>query len=64
MITVTVIRCYGFRMPRWESDARGRLERAAIELFAERGYEETTVAAIAERVGLKERSFFRCRSAC
>jgi AcrR family transcriptional regulator len=46
-------------VPRWESDARGRLERAAIELFAERGYEETTVAAIAERGGLTERTFFR-----
>ena len=58
-MTATVIGCYGVRMPRWESDARGRLERAAIELFAERGYEETTVADIAERAGLKERSFFR-----
>lgn len=46
-------------MPRWESDARGRLERAAIELFAERGYDETTVSAIAERAGLTERTFFR-----
>jgi AcrR family transcriptional regulator len=32
---------------------------AALALFAERGYEETTVAAIAERAGLTERTFFR-----
>jgi AcrR family transcriptional regulator len=46
-------------MVRWEPDARGRLERAAIELFAERGCDETTVAEIAQRAGLTERTFFR-----
>jgi AcrR family transcriptional regulator len=46
-------------MMRWEPDARGRLERAAWELYLERGYEETTVAQIAERAGLTERTFFR-----
>jgi AcrR family transcriptional regulator len=35
-------------MSRWEPDAAGRLQRAAFELYAERGYEETTVAEIAE----------------
>ena len=44
---------------RWEPNARGRLEEAALELFAERGYDQTTVAAIAERAGLTERTFFR-----
>jgi len=44
---------------RWEPNARGRLERAALELFAERGYEQTTVAEIAERAGLTKRTFFR-----
>jgi AcrR family transcriptional regulator len=44
---------------RWEPNARGRLEDAALELFAERGYDQTTVAAIAERAGLTERTFFR-----
>ncbi|AKS34197.1 TetR family transcriptional regulator [Mycolicibacterium goodii] len=46
-------------MSRWEPDARGRLERAALELYAERGFEQTTVAEIAERAGLTERTFFR-----
>jgi AcrR family transcriptional regulator len=46
-------------MGRWEPDAAGRLQRAAFELYAERGYEETTVAEIAERAGLTERTFFR-----
>ena len=46
-------------MGRWEPNARGRLEQAAIELYAERGFEQTTVAEIAERAGLTERTFFR-----
>ena len=46
-------------MSRWEPNARGRLEQAAAELFAERGYDQTTVAGIAERAGLTERTFFR-----
>ncbi|HXB17049.1 MAG TPA: helix-turn-helix domain-containing protein [Solirubrobacteraceae bacterium] len=44
---------------RWEPNARGRLERAAMELYRERGYDHTTVAQIAERAGLTERTFFR-----
>jgi AcrR family transcriptional regulator len=46
-------------MSRWEPDARGRLERAALELYSERGFEQTTVAEIAARAGLTERTFFR-----
>jgi AcrR family transcriptional regulator len=46
-------------MGRWEPNARGRLELAALELYGERGYEQTTVAEIAERAGLTERTFFR-----
>ena len=42
------------------SQARGRrLEQAALELYVERGFEQTTVAEIAERAGLTERTFFR-----
>lgn len=46
-------------MGRWEPNAQGRLGRAAIELFSENGYEQTTVADIASRAGLTERTFFR-----
>ncbi|HLN16586.1 MAG TPA: TetR family transcriptional regulator [Acidimicrobiales bacterium] len=44
---------------RWEPNARGRLEQAALELYVERGFDNTTVAEIAERAGLTERTFFR-----
>jgi AcrR family transcriptional regulator len=44
---------------RWESGARERLVRAAVDLFAERGYDGVTVAEIAEAAGLTERTFFR-----
>jgi AcrR family transcriptional regulator len=46
-------------MTRWEPNARGRLELAALELYSERGYDQTTVAEIAGRAGLTERTFFR-----
>jgi AcrR family transcriptional regulator len=46
-------------MTRWEPNARGRLEQAAMELYSERGFEQTTVAEIAKRAGLTERTFFR-----
>ena len=46
-------------MGRWEPGARERLEKAALELFIENGYERTTVAEIAARAGVTERTFFR-----
>src|ERR1700736_3629542 len=46
-------------MGRWQPDARARLQQAALALYSERGYEETTVAEIAERAGLTKRTFFR-----
>jgi AcrR family transcriptional regulator len=46
-------------MTRWGPDARGRLAKAAMELYAKRGYDQTTVAEIADRAGLTERTFFR-----
>jgi len=46
-------------MGRWQPNARGRLEKAAMELYAEHGFDQTTVAQIAERAGLTERTFFR-----
>jgi AcrR family transcriptional regulator len=57
-MSVTVID-YDRRMARWEPNARGRLEQAAMELYGERGFEQTTVAEIAKRAGLTERTFFR-----
>jgi AcrR family transcriptional regulator len=46
-------------MSRWAPDGRRRLEHAAMELYGERGFDNTTVAEIAERAGLTERTFFR-----
>ncbi len=46
-------------MGRWEPDARGRLMAAAIELSLEHGFDQTTVAEIAARAGLTERTFYR-----
>jgi AcrR family transcriptional regulator len=46
-------------MARWEPNARERLERAALALFAEYGYDATTVAQIADRAGLTKSTFFR-----
>ena len=46
-------------MARWEPGARGRLEEAALALYSERGFENTTVADIAGQAGLTERTFFR-----
>ena len=44
---------------RWFPDAPKRLQQAAMELYSKRGFEETTVAEIAARAGLTERTFFR-----
>jgi AcrR family transcriptional regulator len=46
-------------MTRWQPDARGRLVKAAIDLYGERGFDNATVADIAERAGLTKRTFFR-----
>jgi AcrR family transcriptional regulator len=46
-------------MMRWEPGARERLQAAALDLFASRGFEQTTAAEIAQSVGLTERTFFR-----
>jgi AcrR family transcriptional regulator len=50
---------YTSRVSRWAPDARERLESAALDLFVENGYEETTVAQIADRAGLNRATFFR-----
>ena len=46
-------------MPRSGEESRQRLQKAALELFAERGYAETTAAEIAAHAGVTERTFFR-----
>jgi AcrR family transcriptional regulator len=46
-------------MSRWDPDAKGRLGQAARALFVEQGFDQTTVADIAARAGLTERTFFR-----
>lgn len=46
-------------MGRWEPDSRGRLQEAALALYSERGFDQTTAAQIADRAGVTERTFFR-----
>ena len=46
-------------MPRSGEPARRRLQQAAVALFGERGYDQTTTAEIAARAGVTERTFFR-----
>jgi AcrR family transcriptional regulator len=46
-------------MSRWKPDARGRLEKAALELYNRKGFDATTVAEIATRAGVTERTFYR-----
>jgi AcrR family transcriptional regulator len=58
MTTRHVIAYHG-RMGRWEPDARDRLERAALDLFLEHGFDQVTVPEITARAGLTTRTFFR-----
>jgi AcrR family transcriptional regulator len=46
-------------MGRWEPDAQGRMRLAALDLYLDPGFEQTTVADIAQRAGVTERTFFR-----
>jgi AcrR family transcriptional regulator len=46
-------------MARWQPNPAQRLVVAALELFEERGYENTTVIEIAERAELTKSTFFR-----
>ena len=59
VMSVTVNTEYSGPMVRWEPDSRARLVRAAMFLYGEQGFDRTTVAEIAERAGLTERTFFR-----
>ena len=57
-MTVSAVTTIG-SMTRWQPNARGRLRQAALELYGEHGFDQTTVAQIAERAGLTERTFYR-----
>jgi AcrR family transcriptional regulator len=46
-------------MPRWEHGSEERLRKAAMELFDEQGFENTSVGEIAERARVTNRTFFR-----
>ena len=46
-------------MVRWKPGAPERMRAAALELFGEAGYEQATVAQIARRAGVTERTFYR-----
>lgn len=46
-------------MPRWDPRPQDRLRVAALELFAEHGYDNATVAQITDRAGLTRRTFSR-----
>jgi AcrR family transcriptional regulator len=46
-------------MGRWEPDSRRRLQEAALALYSQRGFDQTTAAQIAAQAGLTERTFFR-----
>ena len=46
-------------MPRWEQGSADRLVKAALELFEEQGFENTSVVEIADRARVTTRTFFR-----
>jgi AcrR family transcriptional regulator len=59
VMSVTDTRRYDGFMARWTPGGRGRLHAAALELYAQHGFDNTTVAEIAQRAGLTERTYFR-----
>ena len=50
---------YAGSMAGSRKDVRPRLQRAALELYAERGFDRTTAADIAALAGVTERTYFR-----
>jgi len=56
---VRICHHYTGGMARWEPGARERMQFAALDLFVELGFERTTVAAIAARAAVTERTFYR-----
>ena len=58
-MTDSDITFYDYPVPRWKPEAQVRLMTAALELFESHGFDGTTVAMIAERSQLTERTFYR-----
>ena len=46
-------------MARWQPGTRERLQQVSLELFGERGFDAVTVAEIAQRAQVTERTFYR-----
>jgi AcrR family transcriptional regulator len=46
-------------MPRWEHGSEQRLQQAAMALFDEQGFQNTSAVQIAERARVTTRTFFR-----
>lgn len=46
-------------VPRWEPKAEERLVLAALDLYATRGYDGTTISDIASHAGVTSRTYFR-----
>ncbi|WP_208085413.1 TetR/AcrR family transcriptional regulator [Brevibacterium atlanticum] len=59
VIDRVLTRCYDDGMPRWTPNARDRLVVAALDMFAENGFDGVTVAEISARAGLTKSTFFR-----
>jgi AcrR family transcriptional regulator len=57
-VTVNSPSYYG-AVGRWEPNSYGRLQEAALVLYAEKRFDQTTAAEIAARSGVTERTFFR-----
>ena len=53
------VNTYDGGVGRWEPDSKGRLQDAALALYWEQGFDQTTAAQIAARAGVTERTFFR-----
>jgi AcrR family transcriptional regulator len=54
-----VITRYARPVPRWEQGSEERLRAAALQLFREQGFENTSVVEIARRARVTNRTFFR-----
>ncbi len=54
-----VITLYRRPVPRWEQGSEERLKVAALGLFREQGFENTSVVEIARRARVTNRTFFR-----